>query len=79
MVAQRRRKLASYEVAGDAFDKFICPERTVDFRRPFRTDFVLDMNQTLCVWLISGCPVGTNAVPKSFCDGRSQSNSRLQT
>jgi hypothetical protein len=41
-----------------------------------RTDLVCDggwpcaSTQTLWVWLISGWPVGTNAVPKLFCDGR---------
>ena len=52
-------KLASYEVAGNVSDKFGRPERTLDFRRPFRTDFDWAMNQTLRVWLISGCPCGT--------------------
>jgi hypothetical protein len=33
----------------------------MDFRRPVRTDFVSAMNQTLRVWLISGCPAGTKA------------------
>ena len=28
-------------------------------RRPFRTDFLFSANQTLRVWLISGCPCGT--------------------
>jgi hypothetical protein len=32
-------KLASYEVAGDAPAMFVRPEGTMDFRRPFRTDF----------------------------------------
>jgi hypothetical protein len=48
----------------------------MDFRRPFRTDFVLDgwwpcaSTQTPWVWLISGCPVGTNAAAKIIFDGR---------
>ena len=54
-----QRKLAGYEVTGNAADKFVRPERTMDFRRPFRTDFAWTMNQTLRVWLISSCPCGT--------------------
>jgi hypothetical protein len=43
-------KLASYEVAGDAFARFVRAERTMDFRRPFWTDFVLDGEpDTLCL------------------------------
>jgi hypothetical protein len=30
------------------------------FRRPFRTELFFDRNQTLRVWLISGCPFRTN-------------------
>jgi hypothetical protein len=49
-VAERRRKLASYEVAGSAPAIFMRPERTMDFRRPFWTDFVLDGEpDTLCL------------------------------
>ncbi len=49
-VAERRRKLASYEVAGNAFARFARPERTMDFRRPFWTDFVLGGEpDTLCL------------------------------
>jgi len=59
-----RWKLASYEVAGNAHKNFARPERTMGFRRPIRTDSVLVVNQTPCVWLISGCPVGTNAAAK---------------
>jgi hypothetical protein len=33
-------KLASYEVAGNVFAMFVRPEGTMDFRRPFRTDFI---------------------------------------
>ena len=33
-------KLASYEVAGNVSAIWVRPERTMDFRCPFRTDFV---------------------------------------
>jgi len=36
----------------------------MDFRRPAGTEFVGRTDQTPCVWLISGCPVGTNAAAK---------------
>jgi hypothetical protein len=49
-VAERRWKLASYGVAGNAPAIFMRPERTMDFRRPFWTDFVLDGEpDTLCL------------------------------
>jgi hypothetical protein len=37
VVAERRWKSASYEVAGNAPAIITRPERTMDFRRPFRT------------------------------------------
>jgi hypothetical protein len=42
IVAQRRRKLASYEVAGNAPNQFMRPERTPDFHRPAGTFFILE-------------------------------------
>jgi hypothetical protein len=59
-VAERRWKLASYEVAGNVFAMFVRPEWTMDSAvHSGRISFGA-LNQTLCVWLISGCPVGTN-------------------
>jgi superfamily II DNA or RNA helicase len=53
------RKLASYEVAGDAPANFLRPEGTPDFHRPVRTDSVLDGEpDTACLANIQ-CPVGT--------------------
>jgi hypothetical protein len=59
-VAKRRWKLASYEVAGNAPARFIRPERTMDSAVPSGRIRFGSVNQTLRVWLISGCPVGTN-------------------
>jgi hypothetical protein len=54
-------KLASYEVAGNVAAKLIRPERTMDAAVPSGRISFCDVNQTLRVWLISGCPVGTKA------------------
>jgi|SRR5665213_3749223 len=48
-VAKRRRKLAGYEVAGDTRVWLVCPERTMDFRRPAGTGLVGRADQTPCV------------------------------
>jgi len=48
----------------DAYAMFVRPEGTMDFRRSAGTGFVGRADQTPCVWLISGCPVGTNAAAK---------------
>jgi hypothetical protein len=52
-------KLASYEVAGNVADKFARPERTTDSAVPSGRISIWAVNQTLRVWLISSCPVGT--------------------
>ena len=56
-----RWKLASYEVAGDAPARLVRPDRTMDSAVPSGRIAFGAVNQTLRVWLISGCPVGTNA------------------
>jgi len=55
----KRWKLASYEVAGNAPGKFVRPERTMDSAVLSGRISFCDVNQTLRVWLISGCPFGT--------------------
>jgi len=64
------RKLASYEVAGNVPVNFPRPEGTPDFHRPVRTDSVLDGEPDTSCLANFQCPGGTNAGPKSFCDGR---------
>ena len=53
-----RWKLASYEVAGRAFAMLVRPERTMDSAVPSGRILFWAPNQTRCVWLISGCPLG---------------------
>ena len=75
------RKLASHEVAGNAPANFPRPEGTLDFHRPFRTDSVWPVNQTLRVWLISNVPLGqmlvarfSSCCPPSRCCARPCTN-----
>ena len=48
-------------MAGRAFAIFARPERTMDSAVPSGRIAFCAGDQTRCVWLISGCPVGTNA------------------
>ena len=58
IVAERRRKLASYEVAGRATSKFIRPERTMD-SAVLSGRILFRFYPARCAGLISSCPVGT--------------------
>src|ERR1035437_348410 len=59
--------------------------RLGNFHRPFRTNFLFHHDQTLRVWLISGCPCGTKRPHRTqacfgvlrFCVGMSQAIKRM--
>ena len=55
------RKLASYEVAGNAPANFPRPEGTLDFHRPLGTDSVLGGEPDTSCLANFQCPVGTTA------------------
>src|SRR5471032_2430941 len=66
-VAERRRKLASYEVAGThPRDSPVLKGRWIP---PSLQDaFYCGTNQTRCVWLISSCPFGTKQICVNSCN-----------